>query len=245
MITQAMILCAGFGKRMHPLTRSLPKALIELNGRSLLFIIVEKLNQAGITSIVINGHYLYDQVKSFIDVTLETHFPQIKFQFIYEEELLDTGGSLKNALPLFSYQPFFVFNCDTLIEGEYKPILKGMSKMWLEDDLDALTLVCEKYKCIGFGNFYRGDWNLDQNSHIVLKKTSDEEVQYNYIGIQIISPQVLEKYPGKKFSVLPLWYSSKNDDGILNRIKAFIHTGRLFHIGNPQALKLTEEIMYD
>ena len=244
MIDQALVLCAGLGTRMRHLSIDTPKPLIKLKDKTFLEMIVSKLSKAGIRYICINGHYLHEQVEKFISDILIPSFPHIKFRFIYESKLLEVGGTIKNALPYFDNKPFFSVNADAIIENDISSSLQQMSDLWLEqNDLHAVVLVCHKNKSFGFSNPNRADWNLDSQNRIIIEENPDDR-QYNYVGIQIISSNLIAQIAEQKFHPKIVWYQSRNHDNILIKIKAVISQGRYFHVGDPETLQLVEDI-YD
>lgn len=228
--SKAMILAAGLGKRMRPITATTPKPLIEVNGRALIDHGFDRLADAGVLSCVVNVHYLADLV--------EVHVRQRSDMEILisneREMLLETGGGIKKALPLLGNKPFFQLNADTAywIEG-VKPNLEHMIDAWDDDRMDALLLVAETVKAVGYSGL--GDFEMARDGS--LKRRAERNVTpFAYAGATILHPRLFEKAPEGAFSMNVLFDRA-------------IEAGRLFgvqmegvwlHIGTPDAIGAAE-----
>src|SRR5262245_30416032 len=157
MITTAMILAAGRGKRMGPLTDTIPKPLIEVGGRSLLDRSMDRLTAHGVSNIVVNVHYLGHQIADRL---------KGRACIVPEKQLLETGGSVKNALPLLGSGPFFVLNGDGLWRDGALPILERMEERWDPERMDALLLLQPIHKVVGREPTDRGDYFLEPRGHL-------------------------------------------------------------------------------
>ncbi|WP_269584281.1 nucleotidyltransferase family protein [Roseibium sp. Sym1] len=228
--SKAMILAAGFGKRMRPLTATTPKPLIEVNGQALIDHGMDRLAAAGVTSCVVNVHYLADLV--------EVHVRHRKDMDIVvsdeRDELLDTGGGIKKALPLLGDQPFFQLNADTCywIEG-VKPNLEHMIDAWDDTRMDALLLIAETVKSIGYSG--RGDFDMARDGGLT-RRPEKGVTPFAYAGAAILHPRLFDGAPDGPFSMNGLF-----DKAIENgRLFGVQMEGLWLHIGTPDAIRAAE-----
>ena len=156
-INRGMILAAGLGKRMLPLTNDLPKPLVILGQKNLLERSIELLLKIGINELIINTHYLPQKIDNF----LKTKNYGISINIIYEQELLDTGGGILNATKKFENNPFFVLNPDTIWNKNYYEELKILENYYLENNKPILLLVDKK---ISHDKSFTGDFNFEENT---------------------------------------------------------------------------------
>ena len=205
-ITKAMILCAGFGKRLHPLTLSNPKPLLKIGDKTLLSNTLNILEQLGIKQVVINVHYLGDQI---IDYIKKNEFNMAITTVIEKDKILDTGGGVLNALQHFSDEPFIVINPDTIWSSNYLEELKMMEKeFFINKKNKCFLLIVNRDK--SFDKSFKGDFNLENN--LISRKHTDN-LKYIYTGIQIIKPDVFEQIGMKVFSINMIW-----DELIQNKV---------------------------
>ena len=226
MVKKAMILAAGLGQRMRPLTDTLPKPLISVAGKSMLDRTFEHLKKIGISNIVVNTHYLapliIEHVKALHPYAATSH----------EEILLETGGGIKKALPLLGHDPFFFFFFDNIWSGKQKLI--GMEKKWDKEKMEALLLLIPREKAHGYEG--AGDFFVDSQGCLRRPK-KDEYAPFVYIGVQILTPDLFERTPHGPFSMNLLW------DKVLEkgRLHGHIHRGEWFHMSTPQDIDKYEE----
>ena len=196
MIKKAMILAAGFGKRMHPLTLDCPKPLLKIHEGTLLSNTIKFLQKIGVEKIVINVHYLASQIIKYIDKK------NFNVEIIIEEEkdnILDTGGGILNVLSHFLNEPFITINPDTLWNSDYLKEFKLMEKVFFSSkDNSCCMLVVSKEK--SFDKSLKGDFNLEKN--MINKKNN---LNYIYTGLQIIRPEVFLNSDEKIFSINKIW----------------------------------------
>lgn len=228
--SHAMILAAGYGKRMRPLTATTPKPLIEVNGKALIDHGMDRLAAAGVKSCVVNVHYLADLV--------EVHVRRRKDMeiLISDErgELLETGGGIARALPLLGPDPFFQLNADTCywIEG-VKPNLEHMIDAWDEGSMDALLLIAETVKSVGYHG--RGDFDMAKDGALT-RRTERSVTPFAYAGAAILHPRLFEGAPEGPFSMNSLF-----DKAIENgRLFGVQMEGLWLHIGTPDAIRAAE-----
>ena len=197
-ITKAMILCAGFGKRLRPLTFSSPKPLLKIGGKTLLSNTLNVLGLFGIKQVVINVHYLGDQI---IDYIKKNEFNMSVTTVSEKDKILDTGGGILNALQHFSKEPFIVINPDTIWNSNYLKELKTMEKeFFINKKNKCFLLVVNKNK--SFDQSFKGDFNLENN---LISRKDKENLKYIYTGIQILKPNVFDNLNLKIFSINKIW----------------------------------------
>jgi N-acetyl-alpha-D-muramate 1-phosphate uridylyltransferase len=205
MIKKAMVLAAGFGKRLNPLTLSCPKPLLKFGNETLLFNTLKFLELAGIEQAIINVHYLAEQIEDYIH---DKKF-KIKIEIIKEnKEILDTGGGILNVIEKFSNEPFLTINPDTIWSSEYLKELDMMKKIFFGNkEIQCLLLVVNKKK--SYDSSIIGDFELNQK---LINRKNKNNLDYIYTGLQIIKPEVFLNLKYKVFSINKIW-----DQLILNK----------------------------
>ena len=197
-IKKAVILSAGYGKRLNPITLSKPKPLIEINKTALLENTIRILEELEIEEIVINTHYLSKQIDEF----MKNKKFNSKISLIYEDmKILGTGGGVFNAAKKFKNDPFFVFNPDTVWSKHYLKDFKIMEELYFNNNCKTVLLVAHKNK--SFDKTMLGDFNLKGN---LLDRSSDEK-NYIYTGSQIINNSVFGDRKIDIFSMNVIWDS--------------------------------------
>ena len=197
-ITKAMILCAGFGKRLHPLTFSSPKPLLKIGDQTLLSNTLHMLEQYGVKKAVINIHYLGNHIIDYIN---KNKFSMAITIVNEKDKILDTGGGILNAIEHFSNEPFIVINPDTIWNSNYLNELKIMEKEFSMNKKNKCSLlVVNKNK--SFDQALNGDFNLENN--LVTRKDTDE-LKYIYTGFQIVKPDIFDHSNLKVFSINKIW----------------------------------------
>ena len=223
-----MILAAGRGERMRPLTDTTPKPLIPVAGRSMLDRAMDRLQDHGTRNLVINVHHLGEQIAA--------HVGAGRAHIIREESLLETGGSVKNALPLLGQEPFYVLNGDGLWTDGAIPMLKRMEAAWDPARMDALLLLHPTKTAVG----YEGKGDFFINAADVPRRRVDPEIApLLFSGIQILHPRLFEGCPSGKFS-LNVLYDRALAEG---RLFGMVHDGGWFHVGTPDALPQVEALL--
>ncbi len=227
----AMVLAAGLGVRMRPLTNTRPKALVEIKGKPLIEFAFDRLCAAGVEKAVINVHYLAEQLEAWARRQAE---PRIEISRECEE-LLDTGGGLVKALPLLGSNPFFVLNSDSFWIDGAEPALERLRHTWDEAAMDCLLLLCPKEKTLGYQG--RGDFVLSDDGHATRRTTDGEGLVY--IGAYLVHPRLFEAAPQGKFSMNLLW------DRAISRGRLFgiAHSGTWIHVGTPDAIAIAERAL--
>ena len=193
-VKHAMILAAGLGTRMRPLTLDTPKPLIRVGSKNLLERSINLLENHGVEKIIINVHHLGDQIEKFI-LNIKSN---IKIDISNEKNLLlDTGGGVKEGTKIFDKNPFFVLNPDTLWLSNYLDEMKSLEKIYFENKKPSLLLVNKK---LSFDTSFKGDFNLKDN--IVSK---DIENNFIFTGLQLIDRNCLSMINKKVFSMNEVW----------------------------------------
>ena len=221
-----MILAAGRGERMRPLTDTAPKPLIPVAGRSMLDRAMARLAEHGVRDIVVNAHYLGEQISRHLEG---------RARVVHEDRLLETGGSVKNALPLLGGGPFFVLNGDGLWQDGRIPMLARMEAAWDPARMDALLLLHPFDKTIGRESRDRGDYFLEADGRARHRGTADR-APYFFASVSICDRRLFDDSPDNPFSLLKLW----NRAEAAGRLHGLAHDGQWFHVGTPQALRDAE-----
>ena len=196
MINKAMILAAGFGKRLNPLTNNRPKPLIKIGNETLLSNTINFLQESGIKQIVINTHYLGEQIKKYIN---EKKFKSNITIISEREKILDTGGGILNALKYFN-ESFLCINPDTIWNSNYIKELKQLENDFFSNKRKCSLLVVDKKK--SFDKNLKGDFNL-KNGFIT--REENENLKYIFTGLQIIDPKIFFNIDEVIFSINLIW----------------------------------------
>ena len=220
MIKKAMILAAGFGKRIHPLTLKCPKPLLKIGEETLLSNTFNFLEKYGVKHAVINVHYLSEQIVDYIN---KNKF-NLDIDIVHEKEkILDTGGGILNSIKYFN-ETFLCINPDTIWNLDYVKELVQMEKEFFLDKKKCLMLVVSKAK--SFDKNLKGDFNLENK---LITRKNKESQKYIYTGLQIIEPEVFTNIKEKVFSINKIWdelIKSKELFGIESNIN-FLHVSTL------------------
>ena len=214
-INTALILCAGYGKRLNPLTLNKPKPLLEVKDISLLENTINLINDFGIKNIFINTFYLKEQIKEFIN---KKNF-NCKINIIEDgDSILDTGGGILNLIKKTDNENFFVFNPDTIWSKEYIEIIRKMESFYFENKIQNILLVVNKSN--SFDKKLKGDFNLDAKNILNYK-----EKIFIYTGCQIINKNVFSKVNKKSFSIVEIWNQLINENKLygFESLNDFIH----------------------
>ncbi len=200
-IKTALILCAGYGKRLNPITLSKPKPLIEINKITLLQNTLNLINFLSIKNILINSFYLSDQIENYV-AKLNLNLKVIKDG----ANILDTGGGILNLISNSNQKDFLVFNPDTIWNERYINEIKNMEKFYFQNKLKNILLVVEKSK--SFDQRMYGDFFLENN---ILSKSAQKN--FIFTGCQILNKSIFENYKIEKFSINQIWEKmiSKNE----------------------------------
>ena len=230
-LSKGMVLAAGLGTRMRPLTEALPKPLLALRGRSLLDHALDRLEDAGIGEAVVNAHYLAPQV---VAACGGRRAPRCTV--LVEEALLETGGGIRNALPHLGEAPFAVANGDAFWLDGPTPALLRLAAAFEEARMDALLLMVRAAAVEG--DVGLGDFLLDPLGRI--RRPKEREVApYLYAGVQIVHPRLLDGTEAGRFGLMGPWMRAIG----AGRLFGLVHDGAWFHLSTPPDLQRAEEAL--
>jgi len=228
-IERAMVLAAGLGLRMRPLTDDRPKALVILHEKPLLDRALEKCRAAGAAALIVNTHYkgemITHHVSSMSDVAISE-----------ETELLETGGGVTKALPMLGEQSFFVVNCDSVWSDAGTPALQRLARCWCETKMDCLLLLQPANRAVGYNG--PGDFILKSDGRLK-RRSEGSTAPLVFMGVQILHPRIFDGCAVERFS-LNLLYDKALKVG---RLFGLVHDGEWFHVGTPEDLAVAERQM--
>lgn len=233
-ITRAMVMAAGLGTRMRPLTDDRPKPLVEVHGKALIDHAIDRLVAAGVTMVVVNAHYKADMLKEHL-----ARRQDVEIRISEEhDEILGTGGGILKALPHFEGEPFFVHNSDSVWVEGLGHALERMKERWNPDEMDALLMMASMVTSLGFEG--TGDFNMDSEGH--LSRVPARRVSpYAYPGVQIVHPRLFDHATEAAFSMNRLW-DVAIEQGRLYGVRL---DGVWMHVGTPEAVREAEEFLND
>lgn len=228
----AMVLAAGLGTRMRPLTDDRPKALVEVGGRALIDHMLDRLVAAGVETAVVNVHAFADRLEAHLMARQARGMgPQI---VISDErpQALETGGGIKQALPLLGEGPVWVANIDSVWIEEGVPALEAVAGAWDAGTMDVCLMLAPTAGSLGFHD--SGDVFLDNGT--VRFKASGEIAPLVYVGVHICKPAITADGPDGPFSLTPIW----RDLATRGRVHGMVPEGLWMHVGDPVARDLAE-----
>jgi MurNAc alpha-1-phosphate uridylyltransferase len=224
-----MVLAAGLGERMRPITNTMPKPLVKVGGQAMIDHVLDRLADAGVERAVVNVHYLADQIERHL---AERTRPQIVISN-ERAKLLDTGGGVVKALGEFGNEPFFHVNSDTIWIDSVKPNLTRLAEAFDPARMDALLLLAPTASSIGYSG--RGDFTMSADG--VLKRRAEREVApYVYAGAAVLTPAMFAGAPAGPFSLTRLFDRAQE----AGRLYGLRLEGVWMHVGTPDAIKLAE-----
>lgn len=234
MSRKAIVLAAGLGTRMRPLTDTLPKPLIPVADKALIDRTLDWLAGSGITEAVVNTHYKADMIAAHLE---KRRHPAIHLS--HEVDILETGGGIKNALPLLGDEPFFCINSDVICIDGTESALHRLEKAWDGNRMDALLLLHPVEKAIGYKG--PGDFFLTPNG--VRRRLDERAAPLVFTGIQMLHPRLFENAPADVFSLNALYNRAMHKDGTLTRVAAVVHDGEWLHVGDLEGLAEAEAFL--
>jgi MurNAc alpha-1-phosphate uridylyltransferase len=231
----AMIMAAGLGKRMRPLTATRPKPLIEVAGKALLDHVLERLRSSGVRKVVVNVHYLADAVEAH----MESRSHGLEFAISDERALLlETGGGLIKARDLIDSDPFLAVNSDNFWVDGPADTLKLLASHWDSEKMDVLLLLVPLARAQNHRGM--GDFHMDREGR-VRRREKGRVAPFVFTGIQMISKRLLRDAPDGPFSTNILWDRAIEE----GRCFGAVHQGLWFDVGTPKSIKLTEAALED
>ncbi|WP_207974508.1 nucleotidyltransferase family protein [Parafrankia sp. BMG5.11] len=229
----AMVMAAGLGKRMRPLTATQPKPMVRVAGKPLIDHALDRLADAGVARAVVNVHYLADLLEAHL---AERQSPKVT---VSDERavLLETGGGMKKALAAgLLPDPFFCLNADNIWLDGPRDAFADLSSAWRPDQMDALLLVVPHARAMNFRG--QGDFHMDALGRLSRRKTG-RVAPFIYTGIQLVSHRLLRDAPDGPFGTMILWERAIAE----GRLFGTAFTGQWFEVGEPHAIKPTEEAL--
>jgi N-acetyl-alpha-D-muramate 1-phosphate uridylyltransferase len=229
-IKKTMVLAAGYGTRLKPLTDRMPKPLIPVAGKPMIEYALDKLKAYGIEEVIVNVSHFKEQLTAYLSA-----FNGLTIKISEEAEPLETGGGLKNALPLLGSEPFFTINSDIIWTDEQESALDRLTRYWDDAKMDVLLLTQSRAKAAGYS---QGE------DHLFIKpgntfEWNEQETPYIIAGIGIIHPRILFHAPDGKFSVKIFWHQALKQ----NRLACLPHHGQWFQAGTVEDIKTAERLL--
>lgn len=233
MIDTAMLMAAGLGKRMRPLTATRPKPLVKVAGKPLMDHALDRLAAGGIRKVVVNVHYLADTVEAH----LAAHCNGMEVLISDERaKLLETGGGLMHARDMLGDAPFFCANSDNLWVDGPQETLGMMRALWDPERMDALLLLVPLARATCHKG--QGDFHMDANGRLTRRKQA-HVAPFVFTGVQILSPRLLADPPSDVFSTNIFWNRAIE----AGRLYGVSHQGLWFDVGTPQAIPVVETML--
>jgi MurNAc alpha-1-phosphate uridylyltransferase len=226
-----MVLAAGLGTRMRPLTDAMPKALVPVAGRALIDRVLDELVAAGVTRAVVNVHYLADQMERHLQARTDLEI------LISDEraQLLDSGGGIQHARDKLGEAPIFVANIDSLWTAEREPPLETLKRAWEPARMDILLLLVKRGQGIGFEG--PNGFFMDADGRLTHSTQAEPPTPYANVGFGIMKPQALDASPPSgPFSVLPVWHALQAQ----GRLYGAVMDAFWMHVGDPAAREAAE-----
>ena len=219
----AMIMAAGLGIRMRPLTLTTPKPLITVAGKALIDYGFEKLKAAGVSTIIVNKHYLPEQIEAWA---------KLRGCLTSDEtgHVLETGGGILHALPLLGDKPFYVLNSDCFWTEQGTPALQRLAETWNDAQMDCLLLLCDPKNTTGYSG--GSDFVIEPDGK--LKRQTENALIY--IGAYIVHPRLFSGAPTKAFSMNVMWNRAISN----GRLYGIEHHGHWFDVGTPAGIPAAE-----
>lgn len=230
----AMILAAGLGTRMRPLTNDMPKPLIKVNKRALINHALNRLDAAGVKEAVVNVHYQADKLEAYLK---KAKSPKI---LVSNERklLLETGGGVAKALPKLGKKPFFVVNTDSLWAEGTVPALTRLKNAWDDETMDAILLLAPTVSSLGYSG--NGDFNMDADGNLT-RRGERQIAPFVFTGAYILHPRLFKNAPKGKFSMNLLF-----DKAIkAGRLKGVRHDSLWIEVNTPEAVEIASTVMAD
>jgi len=226
LIENAMVLAAGRGVRMRPLTNDKPKALVSLCGETLLDRALNQCRDAGVRSIAVNAHYKGELIRNHLHDATD-------IRLSWEDELLETGGGVCKALPLLGTGPFLVINCDSVWFDAGQSALSRLGDVWREDEMDALLLLQAVERAVGYSG--SGDFSQDETGRISRRGDRDA-APLVFMGVQVLHPRLFADEKVEPFSLNRLYDKALAQQ----RLFGLVHDGAWYHVGTPEDLATAE-----
>jgi MurNAc alpha-1-phosphate uridylyltransferase len=229
MVDTAMVLAAGLGRRMKPITDTLPKPLVPLAGVPMIDRGLDLLVRAGVRRAVVNLHYLGTMIEAHLSARTE---PKVIFSW-ERDGLLETGGGIAKSLGKLGRQSFYAVNADIAWTDGDVPALTRLRRLWQPEKMDALLLLSALETATGYDGI--GDFHLHEGGHLS-RRISPEGAPYVFCGVQILHPRLFQGAPKSPFPLTVLYDRAQES----RRLFGLIHDGEWYHIGTPEGLREAE-----
>jgi MurNAc alpha-1-phosphate uridylyltransferase len=232
----AMVMAAGLGKRMRPLTATRPKPLVEVAGQPLIAHVFDRLRAAGVEKAIVNVHYLPDTMEAWLANKVQG------IEIVVSDErkqLMETGGGLVQALPLIDADPFLCVNSDNLWVDGPTDAIRLLAERWDDANMDALLLLVPQARA--HCHMGQGDFHLDGKGRITRRRKSGQVAPFVYTGVQMLSKRAIVDAPEGPFSTMLFWERAI----AAGRAYGIVHQGLWFDVGTPGAIAKTEAILAD
>jgi MurNAc alpha-1-phosphate uridylyltransferase len=223
-IERAMVLAAGLGLRLRPITLTTPKPLVRVGGLTMLDRVLDRMAEHGVAFAVVNTHHLGEQIARHVAAR---RAPRIEIS--HEDVLLDTGGGVRKALPLLGAAPFFVANSDLLWTDGAEPALARLAAAWDDARMDTLLLLHPTDRAYGYDG--QGDFFMGADGRLA-RRTDAAPAPYLFAGVQLVHPRLFQGAPEGRFSLNILFDRA----AAAGRLFGIVHLGGWYHVGTPDSL---------
>jgi MurNAc alpha-1-phosphate uridylyltransferase len=230
-VDRAMLLAAGRGERLRPLTDTTPKPLCTLDGKMLIDHVLDRVREVGISKIVVNAHHLGDQIEAHV-----SGWTDVEVQLSREETLLETGGGVVKALPLLGTDLFFVMNADSFWLDGPIPALQRLARNFDPERMDVQLLLARAVAAYGYEGF--GDYFVQPDGSLVYRKLG-EVAPFVFATASLMHRRALDGMPGGAFSLKRAWDAAEEK----GRLFGLVHDGPWFHVSTPLDLAENEQIL--
>ncbi len=230
---RAMVLAAGKGVRMRPITERTPKPLVKVGERALLDYALASLIAASVREAVVNAHYFAEAIDAFVAAYQRAH-PSLTLHLSHEDELLETGGGVVRARSRLGDAPFYVLNADVIVRDGATPALHRLAQAFDPARMDTLLLLQPVARAIGYDG--KGDYRLSPDGRLE-SRGGAANAPFVFTGAQILTPSLLDGAPDGPFSLKLLYDRSEAE----RRLFGLVHDGAWLHVGTPDALRLAEQ----
>ena len=230
-----MVLAAGRGLRLRPLTEHTPKPLVRVAGRALIDYALDLLIATGVREIVVNAHHLAEQIERHMTDVARQH-PALTLRVSREVDLLETGGGVLQALPWLGAEPFFVLNSDVIVRDGPSPTLARMAQRFDARSMDALLLLQPVDRALGYDG--AGDYSIDHEGRLA-SRGERAAAPFVFTGTQILAPRLFSGERSGAFSLKRLYDHAES----AGRLFGLVHDGAWLHVGTPAALADAEQAL--
>ena len=233
--TRGMVLAAGLGTRMRAVSETIPKPLVAVAGKPLIAHALEGLERAGVAEVVVNTHHLAAEIETFLaDHMGRPGAPGIRIS--HEEERLETGGGVRQALPWLGDEAFYVVNSDVVVVEHGAPALARLAEAWDGEAMDALLLLCPLASALGYGG--AGDFFRHEDGRLS-RRGKAQAAPLVFTGTQFLHPRLFVDAPPGAYSL-----NRHYDEAILaGRLFGLLHRGHMLHVGSPEGLEAAERYL--